>query len=100
MAPSWLLWSFVGFVLFYGPLTFAAAFGPGWLVSGTWQFTIIAGVLLAPLFITVIAGKPTRALVNGPLLWLLIYKPTIWLFFSLEQKITLLFSFSIMIQSG
>ncbi len=58
---SWLLWSFVGFVLFYGPLTFAAAFGPGWLVSGTWQFTIIAGVLLAPLFITVIAGKPTRA---------------------------------------
>ena len=58
---SWLLWSFVGFVLFYGPITFAAAFGPGWLVSGTWQFTIIAGVLLAPLFITVIAGKPTRA---------------------------------------
>lgn len=58
---SWLTWSFVGFVLFYAPLTFAAAFGPGWLVSGTWQFTIIAGVLLAPLFITVIAGKPIRA---------------------------------------
>lgn len=57
----WLLWSFVGFVLFYAPLTFAAAFGPGWLVSGTWQFTIVAGVLLAPLFITVIAGKPVRA---------------------------------------
>lgn len=48
----WLGWSFVGFVLFYAPLTFAAAFGPGWLVSGTWQFTIIAGVLLAPLFLT------------------------------------------------
>lgn len=47
---AWLLWSFVGFVLFYAPLTFAAAYGPGWLVSGTWQFTIIAGVLLAPLF--------------------------------------------------
>lgn len=58
---AWLVWSFVGFVLFYAPLTFAAAFGPGWLVSGTWQFTIIAGVLLAPLFITVIAGKPVRA---------------------------------------
>lgn len=58
---AWLGWSFVGFVLFYAPLTFAAAFGPGWLVSGTWQFTIIAGVLLAPLFITVIAGKPVRA---------------------------------------
>ncbi|WP_341322139.1 multidrug resistance efflux transporter family protein [Solibacillus sp. FSL H8-0523] len=58
---GWLIWSFVGFVLFYAPLTFAAAFGPGWLVSGTWQFTIIAGVLLAPLFVTVLAGKTTRA---------------------------------------
>ncbi len=57
---AWLLWSFVGFVLFYAPLTYAAAFGPGWLVSGTWQFTIVAGVLLAPLFITVIAGKKVR----------------------------------------
>ena len=57
---SWLLWSFVGFVLFYAPLTFAAAFGPGWLVSGTWQFTIVAGVLLAPLFVSVIEDKTVR----------------------------------------
>lgn len=57
---AWLTWSFVGFVLFYAPLTFAAAFGPGWLVSGTWQFTIVAGVLLAPLFITMVNGKPIR----------------------------------------
>lgn len=57
---AWLLWSLVGFVLFYAPLTYAAAFGPGWLVSGTWQFTIVAGVLLAPLFMTVIAGKKVR----------------------------------------
>lgn len=57
---AWLLWSFVGFVLFYAPLTYAAAFGPGWLVSGTWQFTIVAGVLLAPLFMTIIAGKKVR----------------------------------------
>lgn len=49
---QWFIWSFVGFVLFYAPLTFAAAYGPGWLVSGTWQFTIVAGVLLAPLFLT------------------------------------------------
>ncbi|KGR89622.1 membrane protein [Ureibacillus massiliensis 4400831 = CIP 108448 = CCUG 49529] len=47
---QWFVWSFVGFVLFYAPLTFAASFGPGWLVSGTWQLTIVAGVLLAPLF--------------------------------------------------
>lgn len=67
---SWLLWSFVGFVLFYAPLTFAAAFGPGWLVSGTWQFTIVAGVLLAPLFVSVIANKTVRQKI--PLVSLLI----------------------------
>lgn len=44
------LWSFIGFVLFYGPLTFSAGYAPGWLVAGTWQLTIVAGVLLAPLF--------------------------------------------------
>lgn len=47
---KWFCWSVVGFVLFYGPITFAAAFGPGWLVAGTWQLTIIAGILLAPFF--------------------------------------------------
>lgn len=47
---QWLCWSFFGFVLFYGPITYAAAYGPGWLVSGTWQLTIVAGVLLSPLF--------------------------------------------------
>ncbi|ARK25050.1 hypothetical protein SporoP37_10595 [Sporosarcina sp. P37] len=44
------IWSFVAFVLFYGPLTFAAGYSPGWLVAGTWQMTIVAGVLLAPFF--------------------------------------------------
>lgn len=57
---AWLLWSFVGFVLFYAPLTFAAAYGPGWLVSGTWQFTIVAGVLLAPLFFIRLGEKTIR----------------------------------------
>ncbi|WP_100372363.1 DMT family transporter [Bacillus sp. FJAT-45037] len=47
---AWMMWSFVGFVLFYAPLTFAAAYGPGWLIAGTWQLTIVAGVLLTPLF--------------------------------------------------
>ncbi|MBD8034118.1 MULTISPECIES: DMT family transporter [Solibacillus] len=58
---AWVGWSFIGFVLFYAPLTFAAAYGPGWLVSGTWQFTIVAGLLLAPLFLSTIAGKIVRA---------------------------------------
>ncbi|WP_338324971.1 multidrug resistance efflux transporter family protein [Planococcus citreus] len=48
---KWLLWSFIGFGLFYAPLCFAAAHSPGWLIAGTWQFTIIAGTLLAPLFL-------------------------------------------------
>src|SRR4051794_23469522 len=47
---QWLLWSFVGFVLFYAPITYAASSGPGWLVAGTWQLTIICGALLTPLF--------------------------------------------------
>ncbi|WP_456277690.1 DMT family transporter [Bacillus sp. AK128] len=53
----WLIWSFIGFGLFYGPITFAAASGPGWLVAGTWQFTIIAGILLTPFFLD---GKGKR----------------------------------------
>jgi drug/metabolite transporter (DMT)-like permease len=46
----WLGWSFIGFVLFYAPITYAAVYGPGWLVAGTWQLTIVAGTLLGPLF--------------------------------------------------
>ena len=71
-APNaWLGWSFVGFGLFYAPLTFAAAFGPGWLVSGTWQFTIVAGVILAPLFLNakgIRASIPKTSLLNSLLI--------------------------------
>lgn len=45
----WLLWSGVGFVLFYLCLSYAAASGPSWLVAGTFQLTVIAGMLCAPL---------------------------------------------------
>jgi drug/metabolite transporter (DMT)-like permease len=47
---QWILWSTVGFGLFYIPLCVASAYSPGWLVAGTWQFTIIAGSLIVPLF--------------------------------------------------
>lgn len=47
---QWLLWSTVGFGLFYAPLCYAAEYSPAWLVAGTWQITIVAGSLLAPLF--------------------------------------------------
>jgi drug/metabolite transporter (DMT)-like permease len=57
----WMVWSFVGFGLFYAPLCFAAAYSPGWLIAGTWQITIISGALLAPLFFETVQTK------NGPL---------------------------------
>ncbi|MDQ0218830.1 multidrug resistance efflux transporter family protein [Peribacillus cavernae] len=57
---SWVLWSTIGFGLFYAPICFAAAYGPGWLIAGTWQITIISGSLLVPLF------YETIQTVNGP----------------------------------
>ncbi|MDE2408110.1 MAG: multidrug resistance efflux transporter family protein [Xanthomonadaceae bacterium] len=46
---AWLGWSSVGFVLFYMLLSFAAASGPSWLVAGSFQVTVVAGMLCAPL---------------------------------------------------
>jgi hypothetical protein len=57
---QWILWSSVGFGLFYAPLCFASAYGPGWLIASTWQITIISGSLLAPLFYFTFQTK------NGP----------------------------------
>ena len=50
---AWLVWSTVGFGLFYLPLTLGSVFGESWLVAASWQVTIVAGVLLTPVF-----GKP------------------------------------------
>ncbi len=47
---SWLTWSTVGFGLFYLPLTLASVYGESWLTATSWQITIVAGVLLTPLF--------------------------------------------------
>lgn len=58
---QWLLWGTVGFGLFYAPICFAGAFGPGWLIAATWQMTILSGSLLAPLFFKEIQTA------NGPL---------------------------------
>jgi drug/metabolite transporter (DMT)-like permease len=46
---AWLGWSGVGFGLFCVCLTWAAAYAPAWLVAGTFQLTVIAGMLLGPL---------------------------------------------------
>lgn len=47
---TWLLWSTVGFGLFYAPMCMASCYGESWFVAATWQITIVAGVLLTPLF--------------------------------------------------
>lgn len=62
---AWALWSAVGFGLFYAPICFATVYSPGWLVAGTWQFTIIAGSLLAPLFIETVQSAKGPIQIRG-----------------------------------
>ncbi|VEF46991.1 YjlA protein [Bacillus freudenreichii] len=62
---QWLLWSTVGFGLFYAPLTFAAGYGPGWLIAGTWQITIISGSLLVPFFYETVQTSSGSIVVRG-----------------------------------
>ena len=46
---AWLWWSFIGFVVFYVTLSYAADSGPSWLIAGTFCTTVVMGVLSAPL---------------------------------------------------
>lgn len=46
----WFLWSTVGFGLFYAPLSLASVYAESWFTAAAWQFTIVAGILLTPLF--------------------------------------------------
>ena len=62
----WLGWSSIGFVMFYLGLSYAAASGPSWLVAGTFQLTVIAGMLCAPfLYDDARARIPRPALAAG-----------------------------------
>jgi drug/metabolite transporter (DMT)-like permease len=62
---EWLLWSFVGFGLFYGPICFSAAYAPGWLIASTWQITIISGSLLSPLFFETVMSEKGPVQIKG-----------------------------------
>jgi drug/metabolite transporter (DMT)-like permease len=65
---AWLTWSAVGFVLFCTCLTFAADSAPAWLVAGSFQLTVIAGMMLAPLLYDDARRRiPRRALGLGAL---------------------------------
>lgn len=46
---TWVLWSSIGFGAFYALITFSSSYAPSWLIAGTWQITIIAGMLVDPL---------------------------------------------------
>lgn len=63
----WLIWSTVGFGIFYAPLCFAADYGPAWLVASMWQITIVAGSLLAPFFYTSIRTETGLKKVRSPI---------------------------------
>lgn len=63
---AWLRWSAVGFVLFCCCLTYAADSAPAWLIAGSFQLTVIAGMLLAPfLYRDARRRIPRRALALG-----------------------------------
>lgn len=44
-----LIWGNISFGVFYGFLTYASLFGPGWLVAAGFETTILAGLLLSPI---------------------------------------------------
>lgn len=45
---EWLLWSSIGFGVFYALLTYASSYNQSWVVAATWQISIIAGMIIAP----------------------------------------------------
>ena len=48
---NWLLWGgTIGFGVFYLPVTLASVFGESWMTAASWELTIVAGILLTPLF--------------------------------------------------
>ena len=58
---AWLLWSGIGFVLFYMLLSYAAASGPSWLIAASFQTTVVAGMLCAPLLYNDARARIPRA---------------------------------------
>lgn len=58
---GWMVWSTVGFGLFYAPISFAGDHGESWLIAASWQVTIVMGLLLSPLFQKKIAVKNLAA---------------------------------------
>ncbi len=54
----WLIYSTIGFGLFYLPLAASSIYGESWMVASLWQLTIVCGILLSPLTGHKIPKKP------------------------------------------
>ncbi|HVQ34241.1 MAG TPA: multidrug resistance efflux transporter family protein [Lysobacter sp.] len=68
---AWFTCSAIGFVAFYLLLAFAASSGPSWLIAGSFQFTVVAGMLCAPLLYRDARAKvPAAALAVGAMILL------------------------------
>ncbi len=65
----WLGWGSIAFGLVYVLITYAASLGPGWLIAGVFQFTIVAGILISPFIYKDHRAKiPLRALLLSVLI--------------------------------
>lgn len=62
---AWIGYGTIAGVGFYSLLSYAAVFSPAWLVAGTWQITILAGLLLSPLFFITLETKSGVKRVRG-----------------------------------
>ena len=62
---AWISFGTLAGVGFYSLLSFAAVFSPAWLVAGTWQTTILAGLLLSPLFFITVETKSGTKRIRG-----------------------------------
>lgn len=62
---TWLLWGNLAGIGFYALLSFSSDFAPSWLVASTWQITILAGLLLSPLFFIKVKIANKEKLVRG-----------------------------------
>ena len=49
---TWLVWSTIGFGLFYAPISFAGDHGESWLIAASWQVTIVMGCCSRRCFIS------------------------------------------------
>jgi drug/metabolite transporter (DMT)-like permease len=60
----WVVWGSIGFGAFYLTLTLAANSSPAWLIAGTFQLTIVAGLLISPFIYDDYRAKiPRQALI-------------------------------------